>query len=315
MSDYCRLSILIVSYNTCEMTLACLESLYETEINMSYEVIVVDNDSLDGSQAEIAARFPSVRMIALKENIGFARANNLAAKYASGEYILLLNPDTVILGDAIKRVVKFAARKPGFRVYGGRTLYADGRLNPTSCWGSMTLWSLTCNTFGLRKLFPNSQLFNPEGIGGWQRDTVREVGVVTGCFLLIERSLWERLAGFNPKYFMYAEEADLCMRARALGARPIICPEATIIHHGSASDPVAWEKQIKVLKGKVTLMRDHWSWAARVLGMGLLIYRALNHAIAYHILAFFLRREELRERALSFSKIWKNRQNWLAGYE
>lgn len=307
-------SVLLVSFNTRELTLACLHSVYEQTQGAPFEVIVVDNASTDGSAAAIAAQFPGVRLIASEVNLGFAAANNLAAREATGRYILLLNPDTVILDGAIDTILDFAERNPEYKVYGGRTLFADGQLNPTSCWGQMSLWSLFCNACGLRRLLPSSELFNNEGIGCWQRDSVREVGVVTGCFLLITTGLWRVLGGFNPKYFMYAEEADLCLRAKALGARPVIVPEATIIHYGSASDPIAWEKQVKVLQGKVTLMRDHWGLVARFLGIRLLTYRALNHFVVYTILSSVTGKDEYRKRSQTFLEIWKSRKTWQKGY-
>src|SRR5690606_2943956 len=111
-----------------------------------------------------------------------------------------------------------------------------GSLNPTSCWGRSTPWSEFCHAVGLSAAFRGSRLLNPEGLGSWRRDSVREVDIVTGCFLLLPRALWERLGGFHPDFFMYGEEADLCLRARRLGVRPIITPEATIVHYGGRSE-------------------------------------------------------------------------------
>jgi N-acetylglucosaminyl-diphospho-decaprenol L-rhamnosyltransferase len=313
-SNGCDLSIIIVSYNTRELTLACLKSVYEQTVQCAFEAIVIDNASDDGSVEAVARYFPEVNLIASRENFGFARANNLATQNARGKYILLLNPDTEILNNAIDRIWRFAEEAHGHMIYGGRTVFANSELNPTSCWGSMSLWSLFCNSFGLRKLFPGNSFFNSEGIGNWRRDTIREVGVVTGCFLLITSETWRRLGGFSPHYFMYAEEADLCLRARALGARPTICPDATIIHHGSASDPVAWEKQIKVLQGKVTLMFDHWSPLHRNLGVALLKYRSLNHFVAYTILSRLFSGKGFQDRAYTYAQIWKHRHVWQQGY-
>src|SRR5688500_18347804 len=127
------LSILIVSYNTREETLACLESVYAQTRDVSFEVIVVDNASQNGSAEAIAQKFPEVKLVQPGENIGFARANNVAARHASGEFLLLLNPDTVILNGAIQTAVAFARSHPQAGIVGGKTLYADGSLNATSC--------------------------------------------------------------------------------------------------------------------------------------------------------------------------------------
>ena len=135
------LSIIVVSYNTREMTLACLQSISE-QTQLPHEVIVIDNRSDDGSADAIAAAFPDHRLIRAERNLGFAAANNLAAREARGDFLLLLNPDTLVLRGALDRLVAFARKRPEARIWGGRTLYADGRLNPGSCWGRITPWSL-----------------------------------------------------------------------------------------------------------------------------------------------------------------------------
>ncbi len=186
-----------------------------------------------------------------------AKANNLAAAHASGRYLLLLNPDTLVLDHAVDRLVAFAERTPSARIWGGRTLFGDGTLNPASCWRKVNLWRVMCRVAGLDVRFPASRLLNSEAYGGWDRDSERQVDIVSGCFFLIERELWEELGGFDPRYVMYGEEADLCLRADALGARPRITPDAEIVHYGGASESVRSQKHIKLLAAKITLARDH----------------------------------------------------------
>ncbi|MBL4930100.1 glycosyltransferase family 2 protein [Fuscibacter oryzae] len=252
-----EVSVIVVSFNTREMTLDCLRSIAE-QTKSAHEVLLIDNASGDGTAAAVAAEFPGVRLMAEAENHGFARANNLAAKGARGEYILLLNPDTVVLDGAIDQLLAFAKREPQAKIWGGRTLYGDGSLNPTSCWGKMTLWSVFCTTTGLSSILQQSRLFNPEGYGNWQRDSARAVDIVTGAFLLMKRDLWNHLGGFDLSYVMYGEEADLCLRACAIGARPMITPEATIIHYVGASQQLRGSKLVMLLKAKIRLIRDHF---------------------------------------------------------
>src|SRR5687768_13513466 len=127
-------SILIISYNTRQLTLRCLRSVYEQTREVSFEVIVCDNASSDGSADAISREFPQVQLVALAENVGFARANNMIAQQeARGKYLLLLNPDTEILEGAVQKAVAFAEGKPDAGVVGGRTYFADRRLNQTSC--------------------------------------------------------------------------------------------------------------------------------------------------------------------------------------
>lgn len=258
------ISILVVSYNTCEMTLAAISSaLRETNENR-IELIVVDNNSTDNSANAIAAAFPGVKLIRSKRNLGFAAANNLASSHASGRRLLLLNPDTVTMDAAIDRLARFADQQPQARIWGGRTFYADGRLNRASCWRRMTVWNQFCRTSGLAALFKTSNLFNGEAMAGWDRDSVREVDIVSGCFLLIDADLWQDLGGFAPVFFMYGEEADLCLRARRKGARPMITPEASIIHIGGASERVRADKMVRLLAAKTELIERHMSGLERI---------------------------------------------------
>jgi len=254
-TDDPQVSIIIVNWNTREMTLACLRSLYAQTTQVPFEVLLVDNGSHDGSAEAIASEFPQVRLLAEHENHGFALANNIAARLARGRRLLLLNSDTVVLDHAIDRLCAFADSHPAAGIWGGRTVFADGSLNVGSAWGAQSVWSATCFAFGLTRLFSKSNLFNPEAMGGWARDSVREVDIVSGCFLLIDAPLWRQLGGFDPDFFMYGEEADMCLRARALGARPLATPVATIIHYGGASASVRTDPTVRIIKAKIVLAR------------------------------------------------------------
>ena len=309
-----KLSILIVSYDTREMVLEALGSV-RRETSVPFEIICVDNGSTDGSPEAIASAFPEVRLIR-SDNVGFAAANNIAAEHAQGERLLLLNPDTVVIDAGVDHLWEFAERTPAAGIWGGRTLFADGTLNPTSCWGRMTPWSLACRAFGLTYLFPSSELFNGEAMGAWKRDSEREVDIVTGCFFLIDRALWDRLGGFNPDFVMYGEEADLCHRARALGAQPRISPTATIIHHGGGSEPSSADKLVKVMRGKVTLMNAHWGPATRVLGRAMFRILVTLRAAANLIVRSPSRRGRGQDARPDLWRVaFRRRREWLGGWE
>jgi GT2 family glycosyltransferase len=306
------LSILIVNYNTRETTLECLASLFAHPPSVTHEVILLDNASSDGSVPAISAAYPQVRLIAHTENVGFARGNNIAATHASGARILLLNPDTLVFASSLDALWAFAERSPARRIWGGRTLFGDRRLNPTSCWAEISLWSLFCSAFGLTWLFPRSTLFNREAYGGWLRDSERDVDIVTGCFLMIDHELWRQLDGFDPAFFMYAEEADLCIRARAAGARPGISPEAEIIHLGGASERSQTEKMIKIMRGRITLMRKHWPPLPLALGLMLCRIWALLRLIGSRVVSG--PRDTPGTSGQKWRTIWQRRAEWLAGY-
>jgi GT2 family glycosyltransferase len=310
-----HVSILIISYNTREMTLACMRSVFGETRDVEFEVIVVDNASTDGSADAIAAEFPQVRLFALQDNLGFAGGNNFAAQHATGDWLLLLNPDTVVLDRAIDRLVAFAEQQqqadPGVGIFGGRTLFGDRALNRTSCHGRPTLWSLTCAATGLMSLFRGSPLFHPEGYGAWPRDTVRQVDIVSGCFFLLRRELWHQLDGFDPAFFMYGEEADLCLRARRTGVRAMITPDATIIHHGGASEKVRADKMVRLMTAKVLLIRRHFPVWQRGLGVALFAAWPLSRAVALSLLALVQPRR--RETAATWRQVWRRRREWLCG--
>jgi GT2 family glycosyltransferase len=307
-------TIVIVSFETRDLTLACLDSIATETVVPRRSVRVVDNASQDGSADAIRQHPIAAHLIASRDNLGFARANNIAARGADSEFILLLNPDTVVLDGAIDRLVAFAHANPEAGIWGGRTLFADGTLNPSSCWRRMTPWNLLCRASGLTGIFRGSGLFNGEAYGGWPRDTVAEVDIVSGCFLLIRRTLWERLGGFDPAFFMYGEEADLCLRARALSARPMVTPDATIIHLGGASERTRSAKMIKLLAAKTTLIRRHWHPLLQPLGVGLLAAWPLSRGLALAALSIVRGSEARRAQAAVWWQIWSHRAEWLAGY-
>jgi N-acetylglucosaminyl-diphospho-decaprenol L-rhamnosyltransferase len=313
IKDQLELSIIIISYNTRKLTLECLESLYKETSNVKFETILVDNASEDDSASAVAEKYPHVRVIALKENIGFARANNLAAESACGRYFLLLNPDTVIINNAIEKILIFARQNEKAGIWGGRTIFPDGSLNPTSCYGEMTPWSLFCRAIGLTTIFPNSALFNPECFGSWQYDSVREVGIVTGCFMLIRTSIWKQLGGFDPLFFMYGEEVNFCLRARKLGYRPMFNPAAQIIHYGGASEKSKSNRWEKIFRAKVSIIRLHWSRNSVGFGIKMLLLWAASRVVVMKILSVLAPKKFIAQRE-KWTQLWRNRKEWQKGF-
>ncbi len=252
-------SILIVSWNVKELLRNCLRSLKENAGDVRYETIIVDNASHDGSPEMIRREFPWVTLVEPHANLGFGRANNLAYKHAHGRWTLLLNPDTVVLDRAIEKLVKFADAHPEAGAVGGRTLKADLTLERSCCWGSPGLWPLVCKSVGLHLMFKKSKLLNGEAMDWWQRDSVREVDVITGCCFMIRREIYEKTGGFDERFFMYAEEVDLCWRIKKLGCKLMFCPEAQIIHLVGASAAKAKPNRVyQINLGLLKLFRKHY---------------------------------------------------------
>lgn len=306
-----ELCVIIVSYNTRDLTIAAIDTLLRHAGDVHMQVVVWDNASQDGSAKAIGDQYPDITLIAHDENLGFAEANNRAIAMVESDWILLLNPDTETQPEAVGALLEFAKANPQAGIVGGRTVFPDGSLNPASCWAQMTVWSLLCTTFGLSRLFPKSSFFNTEGMGGWQRDSAREVDIVVGCFLLLRRTLWDKLGGFNRKYFMYGEEADLCFRARAFGYRPMITPKAQIMHLAGASEAVRHDKVVRLMCAKASLINDHWGHRQRRLGIGLLWLWIANRRIGSSLMAL-LGNDKFN--AAEWREIWKRRKDWLRGY-
>ena len=305
-------SIIVVSYNTRQMTLECLRSIVAETPRIEYEVLVIDNCSTDGSFEAVHDEFgddPRFHLVQAETNLGFAGGNNVLAESAKGRFLLLLNPDTVVLNGAIEKLHAFAMRHLSNRIWGGRTIFDDGSLNPGSCWGPYTVWSEFCAAVGLRGAFPKSTLFHPRAYGNWQRDTVREVGVVTGCFLLITSDDWKLLGGFDPEFFMYGEETDLCMRGIKQGMKPIVTPDAEIVHHGGASENIKVDKYVRLFDAQVRLFRRHCSQAKFRVMFFLMTIGVFGRAV----LVTNARRVLGRPLESLWQELWERRSEWTKG--
>ena len=306
----CDLSIVIVSFNTKKLTVECIESVIRETAGapFTWEIVVVDNASNDGSAEAIAAAFGDderVRLVALDENLGFAKGNNRAAEYCRGRRLLLLNPDTLILDRGIEHAMTCALANPD-DIIGGRTYFGDGSLNPTSCHGWPTLWSMTCKGVGLSVLFRNSKLFDPESLGKWDRSTERRVPVVTGCFLLIRRDHWDQLGGFDEAFFMYGEETDLCMRAARMNIGRRITPAARLVHYGGAADRVKADKMVRLFSAKTALVRKHWSRPAAWYGVQMLKLWAMTRAAGRGAVGMLRQGDQPN----SWAEIWRRRREF-----
>lgn len=299
-----EMDIVLVTYNSARWITRCLSSLPAALDGVHAEIIVVDNASGDGSAHLVETRHPEVTLIRNSTNTGFGAAVNLGANRGRAPWVLLLNPDMEARPGSLRALLAFAKSHPGHGLYGGRTLTPDGDVEPSSCWGLPTLWSTTCFAFGLSTAFRRSRLFDQESLGTWQRDSVREVGMVTGCLLLVDRPTWNRLGGFDERYFVYGEDADLAARAHAIGLRPIITPSAEVVHAiGQSSSGAAGSRPL-VLAGKVTYLRIHFRGFAQVLALALLrlgvALRALGSALS--------------GRSRKWVATWNRRAEWWNGF-
>lgn len=299
------LSVVVVNYNTRDATSACLRSVVQAASAVDLELIVVDNGSADGSVAAFASQFPGATVVDAGENLGFARGVNRGVRSAAGSWLLLLNPDTIVLPGSLRVLLDFAEAHPEYGVYGGRTLRPDGGVDPSSCWGAPSLWSLGMFATMLSTAFKRSRVFDPESLGRWDRDSVREVPIVTGCLLLIRRADWERLGGMDEDYFLYGEDAEFSLRAGRAGLTRVIVPDAVIVHEVGGSSDAGGEKGCMVMAGKVTLLRKTWSRAGAALGVRLLV-AGVGVRAALEVVT--------RRARTPWRTVWRRRADWREGY-
>ncbi len=227
-------SIIIVNWNTRDILCSCLQSIYEQGGEIDFEVIVIDNASTDGSVEMVKKNYPQVTLIENSQNRGFAAANNQGIAISEGRYVLLLNSDTVVLDNAIAETIAFADSHPKAAVVGCRVLNLDQTLQPT-CFMFPSILNMLLSSTYLYKLFPKSKFFGRERMTWWSRQNVREVDVVTGCFMLVRRQAIEQVGMMDEKFFMYAEETDWCYRFKQAGWKILFTPCAEIIHLGGQS--------------------------------------------------------------------------------
>lgn len=253
------LSVVIISWNTLQMTRECLESLFaslQKTPDLRAEVILVDNASSDGSDDMVAAEFPEVILIRNQDNRGFAAANNQGFDIAQGRQILLLNSDTISHGSVIGDSLRWLDQNPEAGAMGCRVLNTDGTVQRT-CSMYPSLINLMLLTSGLWKLsWP--RFLGRYQISGWDRDSEREVGVISGCYLLLRRQVLEEVGPLDDSFFFFGEETDWCKRIHDAGWKLVFTPVGEITHHGGGSvKKLNHKRDIMLSEGTVRLHRKH----------------------------------------------------------
>jgi GT2 family glycosyltransferase len=228
-----KLSIIIVNWNCMAFTEQCIASIYSTVKGVAYEVIVVDNASADAPCQGLTEKFPDLKLVLSDENIGFGRANNLAAQLSLGKILFFLNPDTVLLGDAVHRMLDGFLAMPQAGVIGCKLLNPDGSAQIGSVQTIPTILNQLFALEWLQRRWP-SLLFSGKP-DSESTEALSEVDVVAGAGLMIRRDVFDKVGGFSPEYFMYSEEVELCDAAHRAGWRVLHCSNAEVIHFGGQS--------------------------------------------------------------------------------
>jgi GT2 family glycosyltransferase len=246
-----KLSIIILCWNDLKVIGDCLRSIYATTRSTEFEVIVADNGSTDGSIEFIRANYPQAQVIENGKNLRFAKANNVGIQASRGEYVLILNPDTIIHEGTLDKMVAFADGHPEAGAYGCRVLNADGSYQ--GCARPLpTIHGEWIVALHLNALAYISDWFQPNVYVGWQGETQRTVGWLAGCFILFRGDLLKRLGGFDEQFFYYHEDMDLCRRVWQAGLSILYTPAVSITHLGGHSTSKRFPPIGFALDGQVT---------------------------------------------------------------
>ncbi len=230
-----KLSVIIVNYNVRHFLEQCLHSVFKSIGEINAEVFVVDNNSVDGSCHIIREKFPQARLIENKKNTGFSVANNQAIRVASGQYVLLLNPDTVVEEDTFSKVIAFMDQHPEAGGLGVKMIDGKGRFLPESKRGLPTPWVAFYKIFGISTLFPRSKRFGRYHLSYLNKDETHEVDILCGAFMLLRKETLEKTGLLDETFFMYGEDIDLSYRITKAGYKNYYFAGTTIIHYKGES--------------------------------------------------------------------------------
>ncbi len=220
---------MIVSYNTLKLLRDCLRSVFEQTRDVSFEVYVVDNNSKDGSQDMVRSEFPEARLIANADNKGFAAANNQAIRATGARYVLLLNPDTIVLDGAVGKCVRRMDADPAVGALGCKVFWPDSKVQGT-IFRFASLLDLSLDVLRLPYIFEFHPFFDRARYGSHNTDTERDVDCVAGCFMMVRAETIGQVGMLDEQFFMYGEEMEWCWRIWKSGARIVYFPGASIIH-------------------------------------------------------------------------------------
>ena len=226
------LSICIVTHNAKSLLEECLESIYANTHSIAFEIVLVDNDSRDGTSGMVSARFPHVRQIINDQNVGFIKANNQALKASNGRYVLWLNNDTVVMPGALDRLVVFMDAHPEAGICGPKVLNPDRTMQYQCRRGESRPWAVISYFLGLSKLFPKKKFFSQYLMTYKDENKSYPVAGVSGSCMLIRDEVIHQIGYLDERFFAYQEDADYCFQARQAGWLVYYVPDAEIIHYG-----------------------------------------------------------------------------------
>ncbi|MCL1822013.1 MAG: glycosyltransferase family 2 protein, partial [Prolixibacteraceae bacterium] len=255
-----KISVVIVNYNVRHFLEQCLYSVFKALEGIESEVFVADNNSVDGSCHMVREKFPSVKLIENNMNVGFSAANNQAIRVAGGDYVLLLNPDTVVEENTFSKTLAFMDAHPDAGALGVKMIDGKGHFLPESKRGLPTPWVAFYKIFGLSALFPHSRKFGKYHLSYLNKDQTHQVDVLCGAFMLLRREALDRTGLLDETFFMYGEDIDLSYRIFQSEYKNYYFPETTIIHYKGESTRKGSLNYVKVFYNAMLIFsRKHFS--------------------------------------------------------
>ncbi len=281
------LTIVVVNWNTCDLLERCLQAIYTTVQTLAFDVWVVDNASTDGSVLMVQRRFPQVKLITNAENSGFASANNQAITASQGKYILLLNSDAFLTGNAVQQMVGYLAQNDRTGIVGANLVFPDGR--PQISYGPLpSLSSEIASLWGLDKR-------RAAKLAAQKAVTPIETGMVSGACLMLRRSLLDQIGLFDEDFYFFSEEIDLCCRAQKSGWKVIHLPSASTTHVGGGSTGETAGRILLLYRGKLQYFKKHFGSVKRYLFYAQIWLATLVKVVGYTLQHWFSPRQPRKD--------------------
>lgn len=250
-------SVIIVSWNAKDYLRDCLYSIRQTSLSCVLEVIVVDNASVDGSPEMVKNDFPEVTLIRAGENLGFARANNLAMKQAKGSFLALVNSDVIVHPGCLETLMEYMVQHKEVGLVGPRVIGGDGNLQKT-CRRLPSIWNTVCRILAFDRMFPNTPMFSGFEMPEKYHEVQTEAEVLSGCFCMARTQAVDEIGGMDEQFFFYGEDIDWCKRFQDAKWKLMFVPEATATHFGGGSTANApLRYSIEILKATLKYWRKH----------------------------------------------------------
>ena len=276
-----KLSVVIVNYNVKYFLEQCLHSLEQAAMGIDHEVIVIDNASTDGSTEYITARFPKVKWMACRENNGFSKGNNIAIAHAKGEYILMLNPDTIVTKEAVEGCIAFMDNNADAGACGVYMLRTDGTFAPESRRALPTPFVAFCKMSGLSNLFPKSRTFGRYYMQYLDKEETNPIEIISGAYMMLRHKTIKKTGALDEDFFMYGEDIDLSYRILKSGYRNYYLPLRILHYKGESTNKSSYRYVHTFYRAMQLFFKKHYSHYSLIVSLPINIAIWTRALLAY----------------------------------